>query len=109
VGEYNGRHPRETVAFYGGCPPEGRGHFRHPGTPIFILPPGFRPGDGAFIRMPVACLGGATTSPCEKGGGSSAIDIVGSSFKIPADEGEVLPPAETTEVWLDGVTFRAGS
>jgi hypothetical protein len=98
----------ETVAFYkdqgGVVHLRGAAMSGTPGAPIFDLPPGFRPGSGAFIRVPVVC---STGIPCEKF--SSYLDIVGSSFKIPADEGEVIPPTEATEVWLDGVTFRAGS
>ncbi len=98
----------ETVAFYKDH--EGVVHLRGEamsgtaGSPIFHLPPGFRPGAGAFIRVPLACSGG---KDCEKG--SSSIAIVGSNFVIPADEGEVLSPVEGTLVWLDGITFRAGS
>ena len=100
----------EPVAFYKDH--EGVVHLRGAamsGTaldPIFHLPPGFRPADGSVIRVPVAC-GGPASSDCEKG--ASSIAIVGSNFPIPADEGEVLSPAGATEVFLDGITFRAGS
>jgi len=98
----------ETVAFYKDH--EGVVHLRGAaisgtaGSPIFALPPGFRPGSGAVIRVPVACAG---TGDCEKA--SSSIPIVGSSFPIPADEGLVFSPPGATEVFLDAVTFRAGS
>jgi len=97
----------ETVAFYKDH--EGVVHLRGAaisGTaePIFDLPPGFRPASGTFIREPVACSG---TGDCENT--SSSIAVVGSSFPLPADEGWVVAPPGATEVWLDGVTFHAGS
>jgi hypothetical protein len=96
----------EPVSFYKDH--EGVVHLRGQavsGTGVmFHLPPGFRPANGIFIRVPMACLGGTL---CEKDA-SSAV-IVGSSFPVPADEGEVETPAGATMVWLDGVTFRAGS
>jgi hypothetical protein len=95
----------ETVSFYKDH--EGVVHLRGEvisgsGT-IFELPAGFRPASGTFIRVPVACVGG---TDCEKG--ASSIPIVGSNFPV-ANEGEVQPPPGATNVWLDGVTFRAGS
>jgi hypothetical protein len=100
----------EPVAFYKDH--EGVVHLRGAamsGTalePIFHLPPGFRPAGSSVIRVPVACSGPAGTD-CEKG--ASSIAIVGSNFPIPADEGEGLSPAGATSVFLDGITFRAGS
>ncbi|MGA8746506.1 MAG: hypothetical protein WB507_11665 [Solirubrobacterales bacterium] len=96
----------ENVAFYKDH--EGNVHLRGAvagGTGfIFTLPAGFRPGSGTFIRVPVACTNGTS---CEKG--SSGLDIVGSNFPIPADDGVLIPPAGATQVWLDGIIFRAAS
>jgi hypothetical protein len=97
----------EPVSFYKDH--EGVVHLRGEAisgtTPIiFHLPPGFRPSSGELIREAVACGGGTL---CEKE--SSGVTIVGSSFAIPADEGAILAPIAATAVWLDGVTFRAGS
>jgi hypothetical protein len=97
----------ESVAFY--KDQEGVVHLRGEaisgagGSVIFKLPPGDRPASGRFIREPVSC-GGAG---CPNGVG--AIAIAGSNFKIPADEGGVIAPVEATDVFLDGVTFRAAS
>lgn len=97
----------ETVAFY--KDQEGVVHLRGEaisgaeGTIIFRLPPGDRPSSTRFVREPVACFGAG----CPKGIG--AITIAGSNFKISADEGGVFAPGEATGVFLDGVTFRAGS
>ena len=72
--------------------------------PIFQLPAGDRPAGGEFIRVPVACTGG-TGCPNDV----AAVIIVGSNFPIPADEGAVIAPSEATDVYLNGVTFRAAS
>ncbi len=99
----------ESVAFYKDH--EGNVHLRglatggESGKPIFFLPPGFRPAKASFIRPAVGCTGGTV---CEKG--ASNVVIVGSSFTLPADEGMVLSPGGgATDVFLDGVTFPAGS
>ncbi len=74
------------------------------GTPIFRLPPGYRPANGDFVRMPVACFGAGC--PNDVG----ALEIVSSNFTaIPEDEDAVLSPTGATDVSLSGVTFRAGS
>ncbi len=98
----------ETVAFYKDL--EGVVHIRGEatagteGTPIFDLPPGFRPGSRRFAREPVACEGG-TGCP----NASSSVAIVGSNSTAPIVEGEVIAPPHTENVSLDGVTFRAES
>jgi hypothetical protein len=71
---------------------------------IFRLPPGFRPTSGDIIRTPAACSGG-TGCP----NGVASVTIVAGNFPIPADEGDVISPTETTEVYLNGISFRAGS
>ncbi len=71
---------------------------------IFNLPPGDRPASDAIIREAVACGGAA---PCPNGVGD--LSVLGSKVPIPADEGLVVAPAGAEEVYLDGVTFRAGS
>lgn len=73
-------------------------------TAIFDLPPGFRPASTHFIREPVACEGG-TGCPDSV----SSIAVVGTNFVTPALEGAVVAAPNTTSVYLDGVTFRAGS
>ena len=71
---------------------------------IFRLPPGYRPENGDFIRVPVACFGAGC--PNDVG----ALMIVSSNFTpLPEDEDAVLSPTGATDVSLSGVTFRAGS
>jgi len=97
----------ESVAFYKDH--EGIVHVRGEaiagaeGTIIFQLPPGYRPTSREFIREPVSCVG----SGCPNEVGS--ITIAGSNTKILADEGGVFGPTGATDVFLDGVTFRAAS
>ncbi len=71
---------------------------------IFNLPPGDRPGSDALIREAVACGGAA---PCPNGVGQ--LTVLGSKVPVPANEGLVVAPPGAEEVYLDGVTFRAGS
>ena len=97
----------EPVGFY--KDQEGVVHLKGTATsgasaPIFRLPPGYRPANGDFLRMPVACIGAGC--PNDVG----ALMIVSSNFTpIPEDEDAVLSPTGATDVSLSGVTFRAGS
>ena len=102
-----GGHP-EPVAFY--KDKEGVVHLRGevsqgtPNTVIFRLPPGYRPASGRFIQEPVACFGGVRC-PYEV----NSVAITGPNFPSPVGDGAVLSPAETENVFLDGITFRAES
>jgi hypothetical protein len=102
-----GGHP-EPVGFY--KDKEGVVHLRgevsggSPNTVIFRLPPGFRPAAGSFIEEPVACFGGVRC-PYEV----NSVAITGPNFPSPVGDGAVLSPAETDNVFLDGITFRAES
>ena len=96
-----------TVAFY--KDQEGVVHLRGAAvagtgdTPIFDLPPGFRPASGNLILEPVSCSGGGCPNNV------NSIVIVGSHSPVPANEGAVFAPPEAEDVFLDGVTFRAES
>ena len=98
----------EPAAFY--KDKEGVVHLRGevslgtPGTVIFRLPPGYRPASGRFIQEPVACFGGVRC-PYEV----ASVLISGPNFPNPVGDGVVLSPAETENVFLDGITFRAES
>jgi hypothetical protein len=98
----------ETVAFY--RDQDGIVHLRGEaisgteGTPIFALPPGFRPASHRFIRVSAGCSGGAN---CPND--VTSIGIVGSGTAVPAAEGEVAPLSGVENIYLDGVTFRAES
>ena len=97
----------ETVAFYKDR--EGVVHLKGDATGgssaiMFKLPAGFRPPSGSFVRVPVGCLGSGL---CEKE--ASSIAIVGPNFPITADESAIVAPLGAGTVWLDGVTFQAGS
>jgi hypothetical protein len=102
-----GGHP-EPVAFY--KDKQGIVHFRGevsqgtPNTAIFRLPPGYRPASGHFIQEPVACFGGVRC-PYEV----NSVTITGPNFPSPVGDGVVLSPAETQNVFLDGISFRAES
>jgi len=102
-----GGHP-ESVAFY--KDQEGVVHLRGEvslgtqGTVIFRLPPGYRPASGRFIQEPVACFGGAGC-PNEVG----SVLIAGPNLPIPGGDGAIFSPAETENVFLDGIAFRAES
>lgn len=97
----------EPVGFY--KDQEGIVHLKGTATagvsaPIFRLPPGYRPANGDFIRVPVACFGAGC--PNEVG----ALEIVSSNFTpLPEDEDAVISPSGATNVSLSGVAFRAGS
>jgi hypothetical protein len=74
------------------------------GTVLFRLPPGYRPASGRFIEEPVACFRGAGC-PNEVG----SVLIFGPNIPLPFGDGAILPTAETENVFLDGITFRAES
>ncbi len=100
-------HP-ETLGFYKDH--EGIVHLKGAvtggaeGQIIFALPPGFRPANGHFIRVPVACENG-TGCPSDTVANSP---IVGPNV-LPGDDGAVFGPNNTSTVYFDGVTFRAES
>jgi hypothetical protein len=102
-----GGHP-EPVGFY--KDKEGVVHLRGevsqgtPNTVIFRLPPGYRPASGRFIEEPVACFGGVRC-PYE----TSSVVVTGPNFPNPVGDGAVLAPAETNNIFLDGIAFRAES
>jgi hypothetical protein len=96
----------EPVAFY--KDQEGVVHLRGEAvngagsTVIFELPPGYRPANHHFIRVPVACGGVGCPNLV------SSLPIVGPNV-LPGEDGAIIAPVEATTVYLDGVTFRAGS
>ncbi len=102
-----GGHP-EPVAFYkdhaGVVHLRGEVSGGKERTAIFALPPGYRPASGRFLQEPVACFGGAG---CPNEVGSVLID--GSNLPHTFGDGAVVSPAETDNVFLDGITFRAES
>ncbi|HEY7255930.1 MAG TPA: hypothetical protein VH476_04530 [Solirubrobacterales bacterium] len=69
------------------------------GKPVFVLPPGFRPGAAKVVAASAVC-------GCSGGNSTWPLFILGSS--VPAVEGAVFIPTAST-VGLDGVTFRAES
>jgi len=93
----------ETTAFYKDH--EGIVHLRGAlidgnGT-AFQLPPGYRPGAGEVLRLPMACSG----VKCSTGAGK--VEILGPGAAT-GGEGAVILPAET-QPSLDGIYFRAES
>ncbi len=98
-----GGHP-EPVAFY--KDKEGVVHLRGevsegtPNTVIFRLPPGYRPASGRFVEEPVSCFGGIRC-PYE----TNSVAITGPNFPSPVGDGAVLSPAETENVFLDGISL----
>jgi hypothetical protein len=97
----------ETVAYYkdlgGVVHLRGEAISGTPGSVIFKLPPGYRPSSGRFIREPVTCLGPGCP------GGIGSLTVAGPNFPLSAEENGVVAPLEADDVFLDGVTFRAGS
>jgi hypothetical protein len=75
-----------------------------PGTAIFRLPPGYRPASGHFIQEAVACFGGGGC-PNEV----ASVSIFGPDSGVPGDDDAVVAPTATSNVFLDGVAFRAES
>ncbi|HEY7255595.1 MAG TPA: hypothetical protein VH476_02830 [Solirubrobacterales bacterium] len=69
----------------------------------FVLPPGFRPGSGKGILIPMSCVGGPCTTTVASG------SVIGSNFPTPGISGAVQAPAGSTAFGLNGVTFRADS
>ncbi len=90
---------KEGVVHLRGEVSEGTGN-----TVIFRLPPGYRPASGRFIQEPVACFGGVRC-PYE----TNSVVITGPNFPSPLGDGAVFAPAETDNVFLDGIDFRAES
>ena len=97
----------EPVAFYkdqgGVVHLRGEAISGTPGTGIFVLPPGYRPGNNRGIQEPASCFGPG----CPKNVGS--VIIYGPNTKFPLLDGVVKAPVEAEDVFLDGITFRAES
>jgi hypothetical protein len=101
--------PNESVGFYKDH--DGIVHLAGqassgPGTTIFRLPPGFRPATLRVLVFPVTCL--ATAGECQLTHGLGRVQVYGSGFGAAAD-GVVIAPTESTQVGLEGITFRAES
>jgi hypothetical protein len=73
-----------------------------PSTPIFQLPPGYRPTRRTAQTIPVAC------SPCSVGE-TGVVLIEGPDFPGGVDGAVVAPEGATIAVSLDGAAFRAES
>jgi hypothetical protein len=89
----------------------------NPNQVIFQLPPGYRPASGKVLDFPMACectvsfadpQGGAVTGPSQTG----IIGIEGSGIGAASDGAVVILNGTVplgNAIWLDGITFRAGS
>ncbi len=83
-------------------------------TPIFTLPPGFRPASGTIMLVNGFCFAEGGTCTTDSPGGDqqtySRILVVGSGTTVEGVslEGMVIGPPNTS-VSLDGITFRAES
>jgi hypothetical protein len=83
-------------------------------TPIFTLPPGFRPASGTIMLVNAFCFGEGGNCTTDSPGGDeqtySRLLVVGSSTAVEgvALDGMVIAPPQAS-VSLDGITFRAAS
>jgi hypothetical protein len=96
--------PFESVAFYKDY--EGVVHLRGQAfgggeSPIFRLPPGFRPAESKQLEFQVGCTGSVVCAD-----GTGALQIHGPGGSIGSG---VFAPSGATQAHLSGVTFRAES